>query len=106
MDFLKECGSVSRPSLLYGSNYSYWKARMKAFIKAIDEKAWRSVLTGWEHPVTKDTKGNEILKPEITWSMEEDRVANNISKTLNAIFNWVYANQFKLISTCKTTKDA
>ena len=46
MDFLKEGGSVVRPPLLDGSNYSYWKARMKAFIKAQDEKARRAVLNG------------------------------------------------------------
>ena len=106
MDFLKEGGSVSRPPLLDGSNYSYWKARMKAFIKAIDEKAWRAVLTGWDHPVTKDTEGVEKLKPEISWSTEEDKLANNNSKALNAIFNGVDASQFKLISTCETAKDA
>ena len=53
MDFLKEGGSVVRPPLLDGSNYSYWKARMKAFIKAQDEKAWRAILIGWKHPETK-----------------------------------------------------
>ena len=66
---------------------------MKAFIKAIDEKTWRVVLTGyWEHPVTKDTEGKEILKPKITWSTEEDKLANNNSKSLNAIFNRVDVN--------------
>ncbi|EXB99124.1 G-type lectin S-receptor-like serine/threonine-protein kinase [Morus notabilis] len=106
MDFLKEGGSVSRPPLLDGSNYLYWKASMKAFIKAIDEKAHKAVLTSWEHPVTKDSEGKEILKPETTWSTEEDKLANNNSKALNVFFNGVDANQFKLISTCEIAKDA
>ena len=100
MDFLKEGGSISRPPLLDGSNYSYWKACMKVFIKKIKEKAWRAVLTSWEHLVTKNTKGKEILKPEITWSTEEDRLTNNNSNALNAIFNGVNANQFKLSQGC------
>ena len=74
--------------------------------KAIDEKAWRAILTGWEHLITKDTERNEILKPEITWSMEEYMLANNNSKALNAIFNGVDANQFKLILIYETAKDA
>ncbi|XP_024019486.1 uncharacterized protein LOC112091030 [Morus notabilis] len=106
MDLLKEGGSVSRPPLLDGSNYSYWKARMKAFIKAQDEKAWRAVLTGWKHPVTKDTEGKENLKPEESWSTDEDRLANYNSRALNAIFNGVDVNHFKMISTCESTKDA
>ena len=36
-----------KPSYLEGVNYPYWKARMKVFIKTIDEKAWRSILIGW-----------------------------------------------------------
>ena len=79
---------------------------MKAFIKAIDENAQRSILNSWEHRVTKDSKGKETLKPKITWSTEEDRLANNNFKALNAIFNKVNANQFKLISMCETAKDA
>ena len=106
MDFLKEGGLVSRSSPLDGYNYFHWKAHMKAFMKAIDGKAWRFVLTRWEHLAIKDTEGKEILKPEITWSTENDRLANNNSKALNAIFNGVDANQFKLISTCETAKDA
>ena len=58
ISFLTKGGSISRPPLLNGSNYPYWKARMKAFIKALNEKAWRFVLTGWKHPMKKDDEGN------------------------------------------------
>jgi len=105
MDVMREGGSVNKPPFLEGFNYSYWKARMKAFIKAIDEKAWRSILTGWTHPTTKDEKGNAVPKPEEEWSGDEDKLANNNSKALNAIFNAVDVNQFKLISMCETAKE-
>ena len=54
---------------------------------------------------TKDTEGKKRLKPETTWSTEEDKLANNNSKALNVIFNGVDATQFMLISMCETTKD-
>ena len=54
MVFLVEGDSITCPPLLDGSNYPYWKARRKVFIKDLDEKAWRSVLIGWTHPTTKD----------------------------------------------------
>ena len=38
MDLMKESGSTSLPHLLDGMNYGYWKARMLAFIKSIDER--------------------------------------------------------------------
>ena len=44
MDLMKEGGSTSCPSFLDGTNYGYWKAKLQAFIKTIDEKAWRLVL--------------------------------------------------------------
>ena len=31
-----EGGSVSRPPLLDGTNYDYWKARMMAFLRSMD----------------------------------------------------------------------
>ena len=34
------------------NNYAYWKVRMKAFLKSIDEKVWNSVEYGWEKLTT------------------------------------------------------
>lgn len=53
-----------KPLYLEGINYPYWKACMKAFIKAIDEKVWQSVLTRWTHLKTKDDEGNSVPKLE------------------------------------------
>ena len=63
MDFIREGGSVSRPPQLDGTNYPYWKASMRAFIKALDEKAWCAILTGWTHSTKTDDNGNTIPKP-------------------------------------------
>ncbi|XP_024018312.1 uncharacterized protein LOC112090655 [Morus notabilis] len=106
MDFLKEGGSVTCPPLLDGLNYSYWNARMMAFIKAQDEKAWRAILNGWKHPVTKDAEGKEILKSKGSWNSDENKLAIYNSRALNAIFNGVDINQFKMISTCESAKEA
>ena len=46
MDLLKEGESTSRPPLLDGTKYGYWKVHMLVFIKSLDMKAWRLVLTG------------------------------------------------------------
>ena len=35
-----------------GNNYTYWKVRMKAFLKLIDERVWNSVEYGWEKSIT------------------------------------------------------
>jgi len=41
---------------LDGSNYDYWKVRMVAFLKSIDNKIWKVVLKGWDHPLVKEKK--------------------------------------------------
>ena len=65
MDLLKEGRSVVCPPLLDGTKYGYWKARMHAFIKSMDELAWKVVLTNWTPPTKKDESGKDVPKSEL-----------------------------------------
>ena len=64
------------------------------------------MLTGWTHPITKDDEGKLIIKSKISWSFEDDRLANYNSKALHTIFNGVDSNQIKLTVLYKSTKEA
>jgi hypothetical protein len=84
---------------------------MVVFLKSIDSKTWKAIVKGWKEPVISVTEGSTTtltLKKEEEWSKEEDEdeeaLAN--SKALNAIFNGVDKNMFKLINTCTVAKDA
>ena len=103
----RDGGSVHRPPILDGSNYDYWKPRMVAFLKYLDNKAWKDVLTGWEYPVV--TKNGEAIadkKAEEQWTKEEDDLALGNSKALSAIFNGVDKYIFRLVNNCEVDKDA
>ncbi|GAU16587.1 hypothetical protein TSUD_168190 [Trifolium subterraneum] len=104
----REGGYVTRPPLLDDSNYDIWKARMIAFLKSMDNRTWKNVLKGWEHPKVKDANGADTdeLKPEEDWTAAEDSLALGNSKALNALFNGVDKNMFRLIKKCKVAKDA
>jgi hypothetical protein len=104
----KEGGFVNGPPLLDGTNYDYWKSCMSDFLKSIDSKTWKAILKGWEHPVVLDAYGNRtaVLKPEEEWSAAEDKLALGNSKALNALFNGVDKNMFRLIKQCTVAKDA
>ena len=39
-----------------GNNYAYWKVRMKAFLKSIDERIWNFVEYGWEKSTTSGSE--------------------------------------------------
>ena len=70
------------------NNYAYWKVRMKAFLKSIDERVWNSVEYGWEKPTT----------PVSEWQISQKEAAAFNSKVMNAIFNAVSMEEFKRIS--------
>ena len=71
-----------------GNNYTYWKVRMKAFLKSIDEKVWLSVENGWERPTTAIGEWNTTQKEATSFN----------SKAINAIFNAFSVEEFKRIS--------
>ncbi|XP_012854414.1 PREDICTED: uncharacterized protein LOC105973919 [Erythranthe guttata] len=106
MSACMEGGSTTCPPLLTGTNYSYWKTKMNMFIKSMDEDVWHIVLTGWKRPVSTDEKGIQTEKHEKDWSKTEQIAANMNSKALNAIFNGIDINQFKIISACECAKEA
>ena len=93
----KDIGFVNRPPILDGSNYDYWKPRMVAFLRSLDSKAWRAVNSGWVPPIKKDKEGNSVLKPEEDWDKEEELLALGNSKALNALFNGIDKNIFRLV---------
>lgn len=64
MEMLQEDRSTTRPLILNGRNYSYWKTRMTSFIKSIDVKAWK-VVSGWDLPMITDD-GKATPKP-VDW---------------------------------------
>ena len=39
--------SLNAPPYFDGSNYAFWKVRMKAFLCSIDEGIWDAVEIGW-----------------------------------------------------------
>ncbi|XP_012840838.1 PREDICTED: uncharacterized protein LOC105961141 [Erythranthe guttata] len=94
------------PPLLGELNYSDWKIRMKMFIKSIDEWAWRAILIGWTPPTSMNESHEIIQTPKEKWSDEEVRIADYNSKATNAILSCIDEDQFKLISMCKSAKEA
>jgi hypothetical protein len=76
-----------------GSNYGYWKARMRFFLKSID--CWTIVDFGW----TKI----EDATPE-TVPLKNARLSND--KALHALCQALSPSEFAKISNCKSAKEA
>ena len=79
-----------------GSNYAFWKVRMRAFLCSIDETVWDAMDVGWTRP--------EAAKA--TWDKATLAVANANNKALNAIFGGVSPDEFHRISHVTIAKEA
>src|ERR1044072_3353556 len=101
----KEGGFGGRPPILDGSNYEYWKPRMVAFLRSVDIKAKRAADKGWKHPTKLEKDGTTVLKPEEERSKEKEELALGNSKALNALFNGIDRNIFRLVHQCELAKD-
>ena len=84
------------PHLFDGTNYGYWKVRMRAFLRSLDEKVWQAVEIGW-------TKPKEV---PADWDDAKIKVENFNSRALNALFSAVTNEEFKKISSIETAKEA
>ncbi|XP_073137102.1 uncharacterized protein [Henckelia pumila] len=78
--------SFLKHPVLDGTNYAIWKTRMYFTVKAMDERAWQSVLTGWTPPKIVDKDGDYIIKPETAWTTKEAQISSFNAKAINAIF--------------------
>lgn len=62
METIKDWGSVNKPYVLDG-NYDYLKAMMVVFLKCMGNKAWKTLIKGWKHPIITSKDGTTSLKP-------------------------------------------
>ncbi|KAK1554784.1 hypothetical protein Q3G72_017324 [Acer saccharum] len=104
-DVMTEGASNSRPPLLKGHNYGFWKLRMKAYIRSIDERAWMTVEEGYLVPNNIED-GVTVSKPRSEWSTNEFELAKWHHWAVNAIFGGVDSRQFSYIQNLETAKEA
>ena len=88
--------SLNAPPYFDGSNYAFWKVRMRALLCSIDEAVWDVVEISWTKPeAAKSTSDKATLA-----------ATNANSKAFNAIFCGVSPDEFHRISHIIVTKEA
>ena len=88
--------SLNAPLYFDGSNYAFWKVRMRAFLCSIDESVWDAIDIGWTRP--------EVAKS--TWDKAALTASNANNKALNAIFCGMPLDEFFRISHITIAKEA
>ena len=87
--------SLNAPPYFDGSNYAFWKVRMRAFLCSIDEAVWDAVEVGWTRP--------EAAKS--TWDKATLVMSNAIAKHLT-LFCGMSPDEFHRISHITIAKEA
>ena len=88
--------SLIIPHLFDGTNYAYWKVRVRDFLQFLDEKEWHAVEVGWTKPE----------EPLATWDDAKIKATNFNSRALNALFSAVTNEEFKKIPSIDNVKEA
>ena len=88
--------SLIIPPLFDGTKYTYWKVRMRVFLRSLDEKVWQAVEIGQTKPKEAPADQDDAKIKAINFN----------SITLNALFSAVINEKFKKISSTETTKEA
>ena len=86
---------LNAPPYFDGSNYVFWKVKMRAFLCSIDETVWDVVEVGQTRP--------EVAKS--TWDKVTLMAANANNKALNATFFGVSSDEFHRISHVTIAKE-
>ena len=88
--------SLNVPLYFDGSNYAFWKVKMRVFLCSIDDTVWDGIDVGW----------TRLKAAKSTWDKAALVTANAYSKVLNAIFCDVSLDQFHRISHITVAKEA
>ena len=80
--------SLVIPPHFDGNNYAYWKVRMKAFLKLIDEIVWNSVEYGWKKPTTPVSEWQTSQKEAATFNSKAMEEFKRISDVKVAYTAW------------------
>ena len=87
---------LNAPPYFDGSNYAFWKVRMRAFLCSINDSIWDAVEIGW----------TRLEAAKSIWDQATLAAANANSKALNAILYGVSSNEFHKISHVTIAKEA
>ncbi|KAK8944883.1 hypothetical protein KSP39_PZI008049 [Platanthera zijinensis] len=96
--FSEEQG-ISRPPLFTGSDYNYWKTRMRCFLISLDIEVWNMIEPNYTHPTY--TVGDVVMeKPKDKWDDQDKLRCKNNAKVMNVLFCALDRTEFNRTCAC------
>jgi hypothetical protein len=84
--------SASKPHLFDGTNFSFWKVRMRTYLMALGANVWDVVETGYTNPIVLASKDDKL---EFRFN----------AKGMNAILNGIVEAKFLKVVHLQTAKE-
>ncbi|VFQ94484.1 unnamed protein product [Cuscuta campestris] len=103
-DGIGEGQSTSRPPLFDGTNYSYWKERMRIYIRSTNFQLWLVIKNGEQIPMKKVGE-TTVPKTEDEFDAEDIKKVENYAKAINMLYCAVNPDDYRKISCCTTAKE-
>ncbi|VFQ83813.1 unnamed protein product [Cuscuta campestris] len=96
--------STSRPPLFDGINYTYWKGRMRIYIRSTNFQLWLVIKNDEETPMKKvDEK--LVPKNEDKFDAKDIKKVENYAKAINMLYCAVNPDDYRKISCCTIAKE-
>ncbi|VFQ98076.1 unnamed protein product [Cuscuta campestris] len=96
--------STSMPPLFDGTNYTYWKERMRIYIRSTNFQLWLVIKNGEEISMKK--VGEKLVpKTEDEFDAEDIKKVENYAKAINMLYCAVNPDDYHKISCCTTAKE-
>ncbi|GKV13561.1 hypothetical protein SLEP1_g24557 [Rubroshorea leprosula] len=95
---------TTRPPFFDGTNYNYWKNRMKVFMLANVPKAWIMTVKGPYVPM-KVVGERKVPKEEVEWNDEDLGKIMINNKAINMLQCALNPTEFHRVSGCDTAKE-
>ena len=88
-----ESFTKSEAPIFDGTNYTFWKVRMRVYLMAQGSKVWNSVVT--DYSTTTNPPTNATGR----------KLVDNNAKNMNAILSELVQPEFMKVMQCASTKD-
>ncbi|VFQ70406.1 unnamed protein product [Cuscuta campestris] len=96
--------STSRPPLFDGTNYTYWKERMRIYNRSTNFQLWLVIKNG-EETLMKKVGEKLVPKTEDEFDAEDIKKVENYAKAINILYCTVNPDDYRKISCCTTAKE-
>ena len=104
--FVPEGGSSIRPPYFDGTDYYYWKGKMRLFLISQDNYMWPVVESGNFVPMTTATAtSTSVVKQQTEWSKEENEKVLLNSKAQLHLTCALSREEYDRVEECTTAKE-